>query len=115
MAREPWDSMARQYTEAMANPLGVDLDVTTDLDPDFRLCFGTRNLGNALLRRLNADAGCLESIGDDANYGFNLANACMTEQSRQADLADYNAKIVAQLSQDERVQAVKARVIASVE
>jgi hypothetical protein len=100
---------------ASNDPLGVDLDMVTDLDPTFRLCFGSRNLGNALLRRLNADAGCLESIGDDPNYGYNLANACMDESSRQGDLADRNAKVQAQLNQDERVQAVDVRLVAVVE
>lgn len=95
--------------------LGIDIEATTDIDPNFRLARGTRNLGNALLRRLNADAGSLASIGDDPNYGYNLGNAIMSERTKQADLADENAKVREQLSQDERVQVVDARVLAVLE
>lgn len=97
------------------DPLGIDLDVTADLDPHFRLARGTRNLGNALLRRLNADAGSLAIIGDSPDYGYNLANAVMDDRNRQADLSDINAKTNEQLSQDERVQSVDARVLAAME
>lgn len=98
-----------------SDPLGIDIECTTDLDPHFRLARGTRNLGNALLRRLNADAGSLASIGDDPNYGYNLADAAMADISGQGELAVINAKVNAQLMQDERVQSVSARVVASVE
>jgi hypothetical protein len=97
------------------DPLGIDIEATTDIDPSFRLARGTRNLGNALLRRLNADAGSLASIGDDPDYGYNLADAVMSERSLQADLADLNAKVGEQLSLDERVQAIDARVLAALE
>ena len=98
-----------------SDPLGIDIECTTDLDPHFRLARGTKNLGNALLRRLNADAGCLASIGGDANYGYNLADAVMADVSGQGALAVINAKVNAQLSMDERVQSVAARVVAAVE
>jgi hypothetical protein len=99
---------------AESDPLGIDLDVTTDMDPTFRLCHGARNLGNALLRRLNCDAGGLASIGDDPNYGENVATELLNETS-QGDLAVLNARIVAQCNQDERVQNARARVIATEE
>ena len=98
-----------------SDPLGIDLAVTTDLDPTFRLCYGAENLGNALLRRLNAEAGSLDSIGDDPNYGYALANATMDERTKQGDLADISAKVNEQLSQDERVQSVNARILAELE
>jgi hypothetical protein len=93
----------------MSDPLGVDLAVTTDLDPTFRLCHGIENLGNAQLRRLNCDACAMASIGEDSNYGENIVDMVSGEN---VDLPSVNARVVAQLSQDERIQAVQARVIA---
>ena len=97
------------------DPLGIDIDCVTDLDPQFRLCRGTRNLGNALLRRLNADTGSLASIGDEPNYGFNVANAVMAEPEGQGALAAITAAVQAQHTLDERVQGVEARVVATTE
>lgn len=97
------------------DPLGIDIDCVTDLDPYFRLCHGARNVGNALLRRLNADAGSMASIGDDPNYGYNLPNALMSETSHQGELAAINAACQAQMALDERVQSVELRFIATTE
>jgi hypothetical protein len=97
------------------DPLGIDIDCVTDLDPWFRLCRGSRNLGNALLRRLNADPGCMDSVGDDPNYGYNLPGQLLSEVSSQGELASINAAIQAQMALDERVQSVDVRLVASVE
>ena len=93
----------------MSDPLGIDIAGTTDLDPTFRLCHGNENLGNAQLRRLNCDAGAMASIGEDPNYGENIVNMVSGEN---VDLSSVNARVTAQLSQDERIQNVQARVIA---
>jgi len=99
---------------ASNDPLGVDLDVTSDLDPHFRLTYGQRNLGNALLRRLNARAGCLASIGDDPNYGYDLAGAVLSEGDGSTTAAII-AEVDEQLNQDERVQRVTANILLEVE
>jgi hypothetical protein len=93
----------------MSDPLGIDISLTVDLDPSFRLCHGIENLGNAQLRRLNCDAGAMASIGEDPNYGENIVNMVSGEN---VDLPSVNARVTAQLSQDERIQTVQARVIA---
>jgi hypothetical protein len=93
----------------MSDLLGVDLSLVSDLDPSFRLCHGTENVGNALLRRLNCDAGAMASIGEDPNYGENIVNMVSGEN---VDLPSVNAAVVAQINQDERIQTTQARVIA---
>jgi hypothetical protein len=96
-----------------SEPLGIDLRVTTDLDPTFRLCRGQENLNCALLRRLNTEAGALAEIGGNPDYGYDVGGELDNEQTGQASLARVHARVTAELMKDPRVQAVDARVVST--
>jgi hypothetical protein len=97
----------------MANtgdPLGCDIAATTGFPLVMRLCWGEENLQNALLRRLNADEGCLESIGDDPNYGLNVAKLLNKSFSGPGDLAAEGSAVRAELEGDPRASNISVRV-----
>jgi hypothetical protein len=93
-----------------SDPLGIDLSVTTDMDPHFRLCHGNENLSNALARRLSTASGALESIGDDPDYGYDLPGQLNSETTGPGDLAAINAAVRAELLKDPRVQDVRPQL-----
>ena len=98
----------------MANtgdPLGVDIACSTGFPLVMRLCWGDENLQNACLRRLNADEGCLESIGDDPDYGFNLMGQLNKSFDGQGDMAAVGSRVRAELEKDERLVNLNVRVI----
>jgi hypothetical protein len=97
---------------ATSDPLGVDLAVTDDIDPTFRLCHGAENLSNALCRRLSSPSGCLESIGDDPDYGYDLPGQLNSEETRSSDLARISGAVKAEMLKDPRVQDVQPQIIA---
>jgi hypothetical protein len=92
------------------DPLGVDIHCTTGFPLRMRLAYGDENLGNAALRRLNADEGCLVSIGDDPNYGFNLAKKLNSTLDVPGDMAAIGARSAAELEKDPRLSRMSARV-----
>lgn len=96
------------------DPLGVDIACTTGFPLVTRLCWGEENLGNAAIRRLNSDEGCLESIGDDPNYGFNVIDYLNRDfdPNQPGALAALGARVRAELEKDERFQTVNVRVLA---
>jgi hypothetical protein len=96
----------------LSDPLGVDLAVSDDLDPHFRLCHGNENLSLALCRRLSSPSGCLESIGDDPNYGYDLPGQLNTEETDPKDLSIINGSARAEMLKDPRVQDVSPQTIA---
>jgi hypothetical protein len=79
-----------------------------------RLCWGEENLGNALIRRLNSDEGCLASIGDDPDYGYNLANHVNAsfDRARPGALAAVGGRSRTELEKDVRVDQARTRIIA---
>ena len=95
-----------------SDPLGIDLAVTDDLDPHFRLCHGNENLSNALLRRITTTAGALESIGDDPDYGYDLPGQLNSEVTTPGALAAINGAARAEMLKDPRVQDVSPQAIA---
>lgn len=95
-----------------SDPLGIDLAVTDDLDPHFRLCHGNENLSNALLRRITTPPGSLASIGDDPNYGYDLPGHLNSETTSPRDLATINGAVRAEMLKDPRVQDVSPQTIA---
>lgn len=100
----------------MANtgdPLGTDIACTTGFPLVMRLCFGMENLENAQLRRLNSDEGCLESIGDDPNYGYNLVDHLNEDFDRNQPgaLAAIGGRVRAEMEKDDRLQSVQARMV----
>jgi hypothetical protein len=94
----------------LGDPLGCDIACSTGFPLVMRLCWGEENLQNASLRRLNADEGSLESIGDDATYGHNVAKL-LNKSFRPGDMAAEGSQIAAELRKDERVQSAAARVL----
>jgi hypothetical protein len=96
---------------ASSDPLGVDLKVSDDIDPNFRLCHGNENLSLALCRRLSSPPGCLESIGDDPNYGYDIPGHLNMETSGPGDLAIINGASRAEMLKDPRVQDVSPQTI----
>jgi hypothetical protein len=95
-----------------SDPLGIDLAVTDDIDPHFRLCHGNENLSNALLRRVTSAPGSLETIGDDPDYGYDLPGQLNTETTTPADLAAINGAVKFEILKDPRVQDVSPQAIA---
>jgi hypothetical protein len=97
---------------ATSDPLGVDLAISDDLDPNFRLCHGNENLSLALCRRLSSPPGCLESIGDDPNYGYDIPGHLNTETTDPGALSIISGAARAEMLKDPRVQDVQPQIIA---
>ena len=98
-------------SQSTGDPLGVDIACTTGFPLVMRLCWGVENLQNACLRRLNADEGCLESIGDDPDYGFNLTGQLNKSFDGQGDMAALGSRVRAELEKDVRVASLTARIL----
>ena len=98
----------------IGDPLGADIACTTGFPLRMRLCWGRENLGNAQIRRLNSDEGCLASIGDDPDYGYNLANHLNAsyDRSQPGALAAVGGRAKAEMEKDVRVEQAKTRIIA---
>lgn len=96
---------------ATSDPLGIDIACAGDLDPHFRLCHGAENLSNALCRRLSADAGSLQSIGDDPDYGFNVPDHLNFETTDDGALAAINARARNEMLKDPRVSGLASQLI----
>jgi hypothetical protein len=86
------------------DPLGVDIYSAGGFPLRMRLTYGQENLEAALARRLSADEGCLESIGDDPDYGYNLTALIGKDWSPGA-LAAVGSRIAAEVLKDSRVQS----------
>jgi|WetSurMetagenome_2_1015567.scaffolds.fasta_scaffold207578_2 hypothetical protein len=95
----------------IGDPLGCDIYCTTGFPLVMRLCWGEENLQAASLRRLSSDDGCLESIGDDPSYGYNVGKQLNKSFDRPGDMAAVGARSMAELEKDERIVRVRARVI----
>lgn len=91
--------------------LGCDIAATTGFPLVMRLCWGDENLQNACIRRLNSDEGCLESIGDDPDYGFNVMTQLNKSFDGQGDMAALGSRVRAELEKDERIVNLSARVL----
>lgn len=98
----------------IGDPLGCDIACTTGFPLRMRMCWGQENLGNAQIRRLNADEGSLASIGDDPDYGYNLADQINAsfDRSQPGALAAVGGRVRAELEKDVRINQAKARIIA---
>lgn len=94
-----------------SDPLGIDIVAGPDLDPTFRLCYGTENMQNALLRRLSTPAGALEELGDDPEYGYDVPGQLNNDFSGVAGLAGISSMAQAEVNKDPRVQAARSTVI----
>jgi len=95
----------------VSDPLGIDILAGPDLDPTFRLCHGTENIQNALMRRLSTPAGALEELGDDPEYGYDVPGQLNNDFSGVAGLAGISSQAQAEVNKDPRVQAARATVI----
>jgi hypothetical protein len=82
--------------------IGQDLNVVTDLDPNFGLCDGPQNMANAELRRLNTPAGELALIGDDPDYGLDIMGR-LNGGATLSELASLEPQIHAEVTKDPRV------------
>lgn len=98
---------------ASSDPLGVDLAVTMDLDPSFRLCSGLKNYQNAIMRRLSSPRGCMESIGGDPNYGEDVRSHLNGEDRDGGELGRISAACVAQINQDPRTMVSKVQTVSA--
>ena len=94
-----------------SDPLGVDIVATLDLDPTFRLCRGQENLGNACIRRLNSEEGCLAEIGGDPEYGYDVRAQLNNESTDPHALGSINARVRAELLKDPRIQDAAPQTI----
>lgn len=91
--------------------LGIDIVAGPDLDPTFRLCYGTENVQNAMVRRLSTPAGALEDLGDDPEYGYDVPGQLNNDFSGVAALAGISSQAQAEINKDPRVQTSRATVI----
>jgi hypothetical protein len=95
----------------MADPLGVDIKADPDLDPYFRLVRGRENLQCAIARRLHTNAGALEDIGDDPNYGYNVVGQLNRETSNPRELAEVQSRSQAEVLKDPRIELAQVQAI----
>lgn len=94
-----------------SDPLGIDISAGPDLDPTFRLCRGTENMQNALMRRLSTPAGALEELGDDPEYGYDVPGQLNNDFSGIAGLAGISSQAQAEVNKDPRVQTARGTVV----
>jgi hypothetical protein len=85
------------------DPLGVDIYCVGGFPLRMRLSYGQENYLAAISRRLSADEGCLESIGDDLDYGYNL-NALIQADWSPGALAAEGSRVSAEMLKDARTQ-----------
>ena len=85
------------------DPLGVGIYCVGGFPLHMRLSYGMENYMAALSRRLSADEGCLESIGDDSDYGYNL-NALIGQDWSPGALAAEGSRVSAEMLKDARTQ-----------
>lgn len=93
-----------------ASPLGHDVDIVDDMQPDGRCCSGGRLVGNALLHRLMVDTLPLIGAPDGVvAYGEDVRK-WVQECTTPARAAAKVPRLVAALSRDPRVDAASIRV-----
>ena len=90
-------------TNNAGDPLGVDIYCVGGFPLRMRLSYGQENYLAAISRRLSADEGCLESIGDDLDYGYNL-NALIQADWSPGALAAEGSRVSAEMLKDARTQ-----------
>ena len=86
------------------DPLGVGIYCVSGFPLRMRLSYGRENFEAALARRLTSDEGCLESIGDDPDYGYNLNSLIQADWSPGA-LAAEGSRVSAEMLKDARTQS----------
>jgi len=91
-------------TNNAGDPLGVDIYSAGGFPLRMRLSYGRENHEAALARRLSSDEGCLESIGDDPDYGYNLNSLVQADWSPGA-LAAEGSRVSAEMLKDARTQS----------
>lgn len=94
-----------------SDTLGIDISAGPDLDPTFRICHGTENIQNALMRRLSTPAGALEELGDDPEYGYDVPGQLNNDFSGVAGLAGISSQAQAEVNKDPRVQTARSTVV----
>lgn len=94
------------------DPLGVDIFATNGFPLRMRLSYGQENIQAASLRRLSCDEGVLASIGDDPDYGYNLASH-LNEEFNPGGMAAIGARVSAELLKDSRIQTMQTSVTLS--
>lgn len=87
-------------TEALA--LGVDVDTAFGLPRRWNLCTGSKNVGNAIARRLSTPRGSLPS---DLDYGYDV-RALLNSGLTRAGMSQAKGAITAQVEKEERVLSV---------
>lgn len=93
-----------------ASPLGFDVDIDTDMQPDGRACSGARLVSNAILHRLMADSlPLIGAPGGVAAYGEDVRK-WVGECTTPARAAAKAPRIVAAIARDPRIDASSIRV-----
>jgi phage baseplate assembly protein W len=87
----------------MAVDYGTDVNAYSDLPLRWALTNGTRNVINAIVRRLTTTRGALAVIGEDPDYGLDIRNL-LGESFTPATIAKWRADIAQECEKDERVQ-----------
>jgi hypothetical protein len=96
------------------SPLGYDVDVDTDMQPDGRACSGARLVGNAILHRLTEDALPLTGApGSLAPYGVDVRKWIGQVTTASQALAK-GPQLAAVISRDQRVDPSSIAVLVTV-
>ena len=91
------------------DPLGVDIYAGNGFPLRMRLAYGQENIQAAGLRRLCCDEGALTTIGDDPDYGYNIA-AHLNQEFNPGEMAAIGARVSTELLKDARIQTMQTAV-----
>jgi hypothetical protein len=81
---------------------GKDVDAYADLPLRFALSSSSKNVINALIRRLTTARGALAVIGEDPDYGLDI-RALLGEAFTSSTITKWRADIAHECQKDERV------------
>lgn len=97
-----------------ASPLGWDIDVDTDMQPDGRACSGARLVGNAILHRLMEDTllktGAPNGVIPYGKDARKLIGSTLTQPRADA----LGPAFAAVINRDPRIDPAQTRVVATV-
>lgn len=92
-------------TANAADPLGYDVDIDLDLQPDARACSGLRLVQNAILHRLMANTlPCIGAPGGVLDYGIDVRE-WVQEATTPARAAAKGPLVALVIARDPRIDA----------
>lgn len=97
---DPLIAPAPSLERTGASDTGIDIDCIVDVGTSLSVARGTRNIGNALARRLTTPRG---GLFYDPNYGLDVRNYLSAGFTPQA-LAQVQSDVASEVSKDPRVE-----------